>query len=50
MYDHITEGIRIRSEFNWYEHSEKQQFFFFFLNLEKQRGAQSTKKKTCFWR
>ena len=50
MYDHITEGIRIRSEFNWYEHSEKQQFFFFFFYLEKQRGTQSTIKKTCFWR
>ena len=23
IYDHITEGIRIRSKCNWYEHSEK---------------------------
>ena len=23
IYDHITEGIRIRSKCDWYEHSEK---------------------------
>ena len=23
IYDHITEGIPIRSKFKWYEHSEK---------------------------
>ena len=43
IYDHITEGIRIRSKCEWYEHSEKSTKFF--LNLEKQRGAQNTIKK-----
>ena len=43
IYDHITEGIRIRSKYKWYEHSEKSTKFF--LNLEKQRGAQNTIKK-----
>ena len=28
IYDHITEGIRIRSKCNWYEHSEKSTNFF----------------------
>ena len=44
IHDHITEGIRIKSKFDWYEHSEKSTKFF--LNLEKQRGAQNTIKKT----
>ena len=43
IYDHITEGIRIRSKCEWYEHSEKSTKFF--LNLEKQRGAQNAIKK-----
>ena len=43
IHDHITEGIRIRSKCNWYEHSKKSTKFF--LNLEKQRGAQYTIKK-----
>ena len=43
IYDHITEGIHIRSKCNWYIHSEKS--FFFFLNLEQQQGAQNTIKK-----
>ena len=43
IYDHITEGIRIRSKCEWYEHSQKSTKFF--LNLEKQRGAQNTIKK-----
>ena len=46
IYDHITEGIHIRSKCNWYIHSEKSFFFFFFfLNLEQQQGAQNTIKK-----
>ena len=47
IYDHITEGIRIRSKCDWYEHSEKSTKLF--LNLEKQRGAQNNKKTYC-WR
>ena len=43
IYDHITEGIRIRSKSDWYEHREKSTKFI--LNLEKQRGAQNTIKK-----
>ena len=43
IYDHITEGIRIRSRWEWYEHSEKSTKFF--LNLERQRGVQNTIKK-----
>ena len=43
IYDHITEGIRIRSKCDWYEHREKSAKSF--LNLEKQRGAQKTIKK-----
>ena len=43
IYDHITEDNRIRSKWNWYEHYEKSTKFF--LNLEKQRGAQNTIKK-----
>ena len=39
IHDHITEGIRIRSKCNWYEHSEKS------INIEKQRGVQNTIKK-----
>ena len=40
VYDHSTEGIRIRSKCEWYEYSEKSAKLF--LNLEKQRGAQNT--------
>ena len=29
IYDHITEGIRIRSKSNWYEHSKKLTKIFF---------------------
>ena len=43
IYDHITEGIRIRSKCDWYEHREKSTKFI--LNLEKQQGAQNTIKK-----
>ena len=35
IYDHIAEGIRIRSKCDWYKHGEKSTKFF--LNLEKQR-------------
>ena len=42
IYDHITEGIRNTSKCDWYEHSKKPTKFF--LNLEKQRGAQNTIK------
>ena len=42
IYDQITEGICIRSKCNCYEHSEKSTNFF--LNLEKQQGAQNTIK------
>ena len=40
--DYISEGIRIRSKCDWYEHSEKS--INSFLNFEKQRGAQNNKK------
>ena len=43
IYDHIAEGIRIRSKCDWYKHSEKSTNFFF--NLETQQGAQNTIKK-----
>ena len=46
IYDHITEGIRIRSKWEWCEHFEKSTKFF--LNLEKQRGAQNAIKKLIF--
>ena len=45
IYDHVTEGICIRSKCDWYEHSEKLTKFFFYL--EKQRGAQNNKKSHC---
>ena len=28
IYNHITEGIRIRSKCNWYEQGEKSTYFF----------------------
>ena len=39
IYDHIAEGIRIRSKCDWYEHGEKSTKFF--LNLEKKCGNQN---------
>ena len=33
IYDHIKEGICLRSKWEWYEHREKPTKFF--LNLEK---------------
>ena len=43
IYDHIAEGIRIRSKCDWYEHGEKSTKFF--LNLEKKRGNQNQIRK-----
>ena len=43
IYDHITEGIRIRSKCDWYEHGEKSTKFF--LNLEKKSGNQNHIRK-----
>ena len=43
IYDHIAEGIRIRSKCDWYEHGEK--FTKFFLNLEKKRSNQNQIRK-----
>ena len=43
IYDHIAEGIRIRSKCDWYEYGEKLTNFFW--NLEKQQGSQNTIKK-----
>ena len=43
IYDHIAEGMRIRSKCDWYEHGKKSTIFFF--NLKKQRGSQNTIKK-----
>ena len=41
IYDHITEGIRIRSKSNWYAQQKINKIFF--LNLEKQGGAHNPK-------
>ena len=46
IYDHITEGIRIQSKCDWYEHGEKSTKFF--LNLEKKRGNQNQICKLIF--
>ena len=43
IYDHIAEGVRIRSKCDWYEQGEKSTKFF--LNLEKQRSNQSRIRK-----
>ena len=43
IYDHIAEGIRIRSKCDWYEHGEKPTKFF--LNLEKKSGNQNHIRK-----
>ena len=43
IYDHIAEGIRIRSKCDWYEHGERSTKFF--LNLEKKRGNQNQIRK-----
>ena len=46
IYDHIAEGIRIRSKCDWYEHGEKSTKFF--LNLEKKRGNENQICKLIF--
>ena len=46
IYDHITEGIRIRLKCDWYEHDEKSTMFI--LNLEKKRGNQSQIRNLVF--
>ena len=43
IYDHIAEGVRLRSKYDWYEQGEKSTKFF--LNLEKQRGNQNRIRK-----
>ena len=43
IYDHIAEGVRLRSKCDWYEQGEKSTKFF--LNLEKQRGDQNRIRK-----
>ena len=44
MYDHIAEGIRIRSKCEWYEHGEKSTKFF--LNLQKKARRPKPDPKT----
>ena len=44
--DYIAEGIRIRSECDWHEHSEKSTKFS--LNLEKKGGNQNQIRKLIF--
>ena len=39
IYDHIADGIKIRSKCEWYEHGEKSTKFF--LNLEKKQVVQN---------
>ena len=43
IYNHIAEGIRIRSKCNYYEQGEKSTKFF--LHLEKQRSNQNRIQK-----
>ena len=43
IYDHIAEGVRIRSKCLRYEEGKKSTKFF--LNLEKQRGNQNRDRK-----
>ena len=43
IYDHIAEGIRVRSKCDWYEHGEK--LTKFSLNLEEKRGNQNQIRK-----
>ena len=46
IYDHIAEGIIIRSKSDWYEHGEKSTIFF--LNLEKTTRYAKYNKKTHY--
>ena len=43
IYDHVAEGVRLRSKCDWCEQGEKSAKFF--LNLEKQRDNQSRIRK-----
>ena len=43
IYDEISNGIKIRSQCNWFEFGEKSNKFF--LNLEKKRGSKNTIRK-----
>ena len=43
IYDHIAEGIKLRSKCEWYEHGEKSTIFF--LNFEKKRGVHNRIQK-----
>ena len=43
IYEHIAEGVRLRSKCDWYEQGKKSTKFF--LNLEKQRGNQNRIRK-----
>ena len=43
IYGHITKGIRIRSKYNWYEHSKKSAFFFFFFFFDFRKIARRSK-------
>ena len=46
IYDHIIEGIRIRSKCNWYQHGEKSTKLF--LNLEEHNFLILTLEKYGF--
>ena len=46
IHDHIAEGIRIPSKYDWYERGEKSSKFF--LILEKKRGNQNQIRKLKF--
>ena len=43
IYDHVAEGVKLRSKCDWYEQGEKSTKLF--SNLEKQRGNQSRIRK-----
>ena len=43
IYNHIAEGVRLRSKCDWYEQGKKSTKFF--LNLEKQRRNQNRIQK-----
>ena len=43
IYDHIAEGVKLRSKCDWYEQDKKSTKFFW--NLEKQRGNQNKIQK-----
>ena len=45
IYDHVTEDMRIRSKYDWYEHSKKSTKFF--INSLKKRSLKHNKKTYC---